>query len=183
MATVPVWRSRDARRRLQERRELRQSGDDARGANRRTPPDEREGTSAVMLTPIAGHLSLHRMRKLLASAGPPLTVLPRPAARRGRRARRVGSRAPRHWLRRTTAVPSAAFDLEVTHRLTTPHLWSVWTVAHLESEIAWIAWRSGPREHRARARRAYRAALAREERAALLLAERAGLSAPTRGGT
>lgn len=136
-----------------------------------------------MLTPIAGHLSLHRMRRLLASASPGPIAAPRPVARRARRPRWIGRTAPRLWSRRGKGVPPAAFDLEVTHRLTTPHLWSVWTVAHLESEIAWIAWRSGPREHRARARRAYRAALAREERAALLLAERAGLSAPTRGGT
>src|SRR4051794_32401932 len=129
------------------------------------------------------------MRTLLASASPGPIVAPRPGprpARRARRARllrRIGRSAPRLWSRRATRVPPAAFDLEVTQRLTTPHLWGVWTVAHLESEIAWIAWCSGPSEHRASARRAYRAALAREERAALLLAERARLSAPTRGGT
>jgi hypothetical protein len=122
-----------------------------------------------MLSPIACQLSLDRMRKLMAPAGAPRLLAPRPAARR---ARRVGRTRPRLQLRRPRGVPSPAFELEAAHRLTTPQLWGVWTVAHLESELALSAWRSGPSEHRAPARRAYRAALAREERAALLLAER-----------
>jgi hypothetical protein len=78
---------------------------------------------------------------------------------------------PLRW-RRNGALPSGAFELEGAHRLTTPQLWGVWTVAHLESELALTAWRSGPAEHGGAAQRAYRAALAREEGAALLLAER-----------
>jgi hypothetical protein len=122
-----------------------------------------------MLTPIACQVSLHHMRKLVATAGPPQTL---PAAPAARRTRRVGRTLPRLRWRRARGVPSAAFELEAAHRLTTPQLWGVWTVAHLESELALSAWRSGPSEHRAPARRAYRAALAREEGAALLLAER-----------
>jgi hypothetical protein len=137
----------------------------ARGCRAAARPENR-----LMLTPLACHVSLHPMRELLASAGPPRVMRPGAAARRARR--RVARKLPRFAVRRTTPVPAAAFVLEAVHQLTTPQLWGVWTVAHLECKLALSAWRSGPSEHRGRARRAYRSALVREERAALLLAGR-----------
>jgi len=119
-----------------------------------------------MLTQIACHVSLHPLRRLMASAGPSRTVRRDPGAPR---MRRIARRLPRLRWRRAGVLPPGAFDLEDAHRLTVSQLWSVWTVASLECELALTAWRLGAGRDRARALRAYRAALAREERAALLL--------------
>ena len=85
---------------------------------------------------------------------------------------------------RAARLPAGAFELEAAHHLTTAQLWSVWTVADLESGLALRAWRLAAPEHRTRAHGAYRAALEREARAARILHERtaaAALPAPARG--
>jgi hypothetical protein len=101
-----------------------------------------------------------------------------PSATGGRRRPWRGGRIARPFRRiapRTRAagrLPAAAFELEAPDELTTVELWSVWTVAHLESALALTAWRAAPREDRGRAHRAYRVALAREAAAARILAGR-----------
>ena len=122
-----------------------------------------------MLTPIACHVSLGRLRSLVASAGPPEAARSDAAVPRARRIVRALAR-PR-W-RYAGALPSGAFELEDPHHLTVAQLWSVWTVAHLECELALTAWRYVAHADRAKALRSYRAALVREERAALVLLER-----------
>jgi hypothetical protein len=119
-----------------------------------------------MLTQMACHVSLHPLRRLMASAGPSRTVRLDPVAPR---IRRIARTLPRLRWRRAGLLPSGAFDLEDAHRLTVAQLWGVWTVASLECELALTAWRLGGPTDRATALRAYRAALAREERAATLL--------------
>jgi hypothetical protein len=94
-----------------------------------------------------------------------------------RLARRLARRLPGRRTR-AIALPAAAFDLEAPHELTTAQLWSVWTVAQLESGLALRAWRMAPREQRVRAHRVYGAALEREARAARILAGRAAAPGP-----
>jgi hypothetical protein len=126
-----------------------------------------------MLDALASRLALDHLRRTgsLATAtpaGPARHARPRRGSRLARRvARRLARRRPR-----AGRLPATAFDLEAPHKLTTSELWSVWTVAHLESELSWRAWRLAAAEHRMRAHRAYRAALEREAGAARLLAER-----------
>jgi hypothetical protein len=123
----------------------------------------------LMLTQIACHVSLHPLRTLVASAGASRTARPNAAAPRARRV--VRSLARPRW-RHRGGLPSGAFELENPQNLTVPQLWSVWTVAHLECELALTAWRYVAQADRAKALRSYRAALAREERAALVLLDR-----------
>jgi hypothetical protein len=126
--------------------------------------------------------SLKRTRTLVAPPGslvqrvaiaPILAVLRRRARRVLPLARRV---VARRWPRRgsgcTSSVPTAAF-VAPGRELTTAQLWSVLTVAQLESGLAFKAWLASPREYRAKSHRSYVAALSREERAARILAARA----------
>jgi hypothetical protein len=119
-----------------------------------------------MLTPIACHVSLPRLRRLVASAGPPETA---PTDAAAPSARRVVRSAARPRWRYAGALPSGAFELDNADDLTVAQLWSVWTVAHLECELALTAWRYVALADRAKALRSYRAALVREERAASVL--------------
>jgi hypothetical protein len=127
----------------------------------------------MMLEPLATHLALDRLRRsgvaarrapCAADGGERRGGLHRAARRLVRRLGRLRSRSGR--------VPAEAFELEAAHELTTSQLWGVWTVAHLESGLALLAWRLSEVEHRVSAHRAYRAALAREAGAASLLAAR-----------
>ena len=106
-----------------------------------------------------------------------------PRRRIQRLARRLARRLPRRRAG-VARLPATAFELEAAHDLTTAQLWSVWTVAHLESGLALRAWRLAPPGDRTRPYGAYRAALGREARAARILHERtaaAALPAPARG--
>jgi hypothetical protein len=97
------------------------------------------------------------------------------AERRPGRLRRAARRIKRRLAclrRRTAHLPAGAFALEAAHKLPTSQLWGVWTVAHLESELALRAWRLSRGDQRLRAHRAYTAALEREAAAARRLAER-----------
>jgi hypothetical protein len=119
----------------------------------------------------ASMFALDRLRRATGFARP------KPGTRAGGRRPRGGAVARRLRLMARRSQPvrrlaPSAFELEAPDELTIPELWSVWTVAHLESALALTAWRAAPREDRARAHRAYRAALAREAAAARILAER-----------
>jgi hypothetical protein len=133
----------------------------------------------MMANAIAGRLALDRLRERLP------VVARRIAGAADREPRRGAGRARRRRARhqrlraRPGGVPSGAFDLAGAHQLTTAELWGVWTVADLESGLAFRAWCLAAPEHRSRAHGAYRAALDREARAARVLAERAAAVAAT----
>jgi hypothetical protein len=127
----------------------------------------------MMVDALVSRLVLDRLRRTAS----PAVRAPAGAPRRAQPHRR--SRSAWRVLRRLLCLrpgagrlPAGAFDLHAAHKLTTSQLWSVWTVAHLESELTLRAWRVAAAEHRVRAHRAYRAALEREAGAAQLLAER-----------
>ena len=124
-----------------------------------------------MLEPLAARLTIDRLRrKALVDVRAPTAAGPERAHPLSRAARRVVRCLAR--LRPRGRMPAGAFELERAHDLTTSQLWSVWTVAHLESGLALRAWRLSSGDHRRRAHRAYRAALEREAGAARLLADR-----------
>jgi hypothetical protein len=98
---------------------------------------------------------------------------PRALSRRRRRLTRRMRRLLRRWTRRSMAtLPTARFDLDRAHELSTEELWTVWTLANLECALELRAWSLVPRWQRPRVFASYRAALAREAHVAKLLAER-----------
>ena len=140
----------------------------------------------MMPDAVASRLALKQLRRVggLPAPGDANVATGKTHRFRIRRlARRFARRLPTGRAR-AARVPAGAFELDARHDLTTTQLWSVWTVAHLESGLALRAWRVAPREHRTRAHAAYRAALEREGWAARLLHEQAAatsLPAPARG--
>jgi hypothetical protein len=120
-------------------------------------------------------LALQGTRTKALSARPDAPILAwvrRRPSRVMRLARQVARWCPFRGSAQPSRVPAAAFA-DPGHELTAAQLWSVLTVAQLESGLALRAWLISPRTSRARSHRAYRAALGREERAARILAERA----------
>jgi hypothetical protein len=98
---------------------------------------------------------------------------PRIRFRRPKRLIRRMRRTLRRWRRiPPPSSPAARFDPQRADELSTPELWSAWTLASLECSLELAAWRLVPRRQRPRAFSGYRSALSREGRVAELLAQR-----------